>query len=203
MNNTCGVSGSQNNLVGVMLIDASENYLHGNTFVSNQVAIALTRYEFDGALDNTIVGNVCIDGLGGAILVSESSGNYLDTNSCTGNNGPGITLYMSNDNRVVWNESSNNQVGISVTGVNNIIEENNCIGNVYGLNIGPGSQSNAVVFNRCENNSVVGILTYGTQNNRIYLNTFGMNGRNALSANSANQWTSTEPVVYYQAFSFR
>jgi len=198
MENQCGASSTDTNYIGIMLLDADGNYLRDNVMVSNLFGVVLLNSETgDGSQDNTIIGNVCAQNSNGGIVLINASANYMDTNQCTGNGGPGISLYQSSQNYVNWNESNGNFIGIDIGGGDNVVVQNTCNGNQYGLLLGSGVTDNAVVFNKSESNQI-GILSLNAANNRIYMNTFqGNSAYQALSYASTNQWRSQEPITYY------
>ena len=86
------------------------------------------------------------------------------------NNGKGINLKCSNNNNIIANNISNNQIGIIVESCsNNIISCNNVLYNIdYGIDLGFGDTCNNIVTgNTVFNNAYTGIFLAGSDNNII------------------------------------
>jgi parallel beta-helix repeat protein len=134
------------------------------------------------------------------------AGIYLEADYCNIanniilNNYDGLCLRYSLNNRITSNNiSDNTRYGIELGGD---CKYNTIYGNSISLNEGGlslDSSSNNEIYNNTinSNRGYGGISTYSTsRNNRIYLNNFVNNSKNAISHSSANAWNSPGKISY-------
>ena len=159
-----------NNTIGLQLDYSPENRLIGN-FIGNsrQYGISVFRYSNGNILINN---TITLSTRSGLFLAS--SDNILSTNKISLNDEHGIYLWYATDNNtLIDNNISSNEVGIEMYNSNN----NTLNKNVLNWNI-------------------YGVISNESSNNIIYFNNFINNTYNVYSYNSTNIWNSTSKITY-------
>ena len=180
-NNNC----SLNNEDGIYFSGSSDNTLSNNNCSSNNWRGIQLRNSSDNALSN----NICLNNLDG-IHLRISRNNTLSNNNCSSNNDYGIEFYKLSDNNIMSNNTcSNNLIGISLSGNNNIISNNICFSNsLEGMSL---SGNNSVILNNtCYSNNGSG-MSLSCNNNVIANNTCTYNKKGIILSNSRNNIVST------------
>ena len=143
---------------------------------------------------SSIVNNKISDSHHG-IFIGYSSHNEIANNNLSNNN-RGVELFFSGDNTVrnsiILNSSEGIVLGSSSSNnlINNTISSNNW--GIYFLN----SSNNEISNNVISNNEKGLYFIYYSNNNKIYLNNFINNAKNADSWGSTNIWNSTHQINY-------
>jgi parallel beta-helix repeat protein len=145
---------------GILLQRSSRNVIQENTCIGNTWdGIAL----IDDSLDNDIIGNDCTFNGGGGIFVGWGQlgcdDNTLFDNDCLYNDFAGISVGF-------WPTFQNS--------VNNLLTDNECHGNLYGIYLGPSSGSTKVIQNIC-NENFAGVLVDRSDSNEIIDSIFSYN----------------------------
>jgi parallel beta-helix repeat protein len=185
-NNTITGNNVGNNNEGIRLEGSSNNIINGNIFVNDGLSV-------DNSYHNTVEGNTVndkplvyledaldytVEDAGQVILVN--CNNITVENLDLSYTRFGITLWKTEDSKVLNNTVSNNY---------------------YGISLGD-SRNNTIGDNIVCNNRDKGILLYCSGNNHLYLNNFINNTDNAdwlwyrQGYESANIWNSTEKITY-------
>ena len=178
-------------------ICVSDVIFNGNGFSidgNGYIGVAIPFANSSMSPYNVTVKNLTITGWSQGISIGFSSNdNYIIGNNITNNN-VGIDVLGSGNNLIVRNYISNNNLGIDVLGSdNNLIVSNNISNNNLGVYV-DDSDNNLIVSNNISNNNSiddVGIYVDGSDN-QIYDNYFN-NSINAISSGT-NYWNTTKQV---------
>ncbi len=201
-----------------------------NDIVNNQVVFNCggdAGILISSAIDNKFISNNISNGTGDGVQVSDSYDNIFKNNTIFHNidrgiwiangynnslienyiadNKYGISIYMTDKNRLIYNTiSGNNEHGIQISGtlddcVNNLIE-NNTISNNKKNGIYFGSarahNNNVIKFNSLINNSGYGIyIGSNSYSNLIHHNNFNLNNMSGLQgfdSNGNNNWNDSK-----------
>ena len=148
------------------------------------------------ALSNVIMKNNISDNILG-IWVYPGDNNVITENNLS-NNGRSIEMTYSSNNTVTNNNIANTGLGISVvdSSYNNTIRRNNISGaGQFGIDLRYGG--NNIVMENTISNSHDGIYFIDSHTDKIYLNNFIDNDRNAGRPHgSTTFWNSTEEITY-------
>ncbi len=121
-------------VIGILLSDADDATVRGNSLFGNGTGIAL----LDGTQNALVLRNTITAGLGEGIRVAGSHNNRLENNRISDSTGLAIVLDFARDNIVTGNTVSNNQ-GVAVEILNtsngNVIDRNMLTGNAAGVHI--------------------------------------------------------------------
>lgn len=112
------------NIAGIVLSNCWNNIISGNTLVSNMHGVNITQ---NSSHNDVTRNHVCLNTEGGICLSQGTSNNRIYANYVAFNSGiAGIWLdEMATNNSIVWNSVSGNDVGMRLSGSNNIIYHNN------------------------------------------------------------------------------
>jgi parallel beta-helix repeat protein len=146
---------------GIRLLYSTNSYLYNNTCRFN------TRI-------GTNLGD--IDG----ILVHTSTNSTLVNNICTNNGGDGISLYISENSRVINNTSSMNLRGLNMFMANNSIILNNSFNGDLNDGIYLQPADNITISGNFIGNTQVGISILGASNSKILDNTIINNNQEGI-----------------------
>lgn len=124
--------------------------------------------------------------------------------TCT-NNTYGIFLWFSNGNTVSNNTISNNEIGLDNWwyGIglrysnDNTIINNSCSGSIYGIGLGPSSDSNNVCNNSCSNNTSGIALVLSSNNNMLRNNSCSYNSQHGILLQASSNNTLTANNLSY------
>ncbi len=183
---------------GVQLLESDNNFLKGNTIVSNLYGIQLMKHSDQNIIlgNNSISLNTC------GVNISSSYFNTISNNNIIHNKAIGIELYESFNNSISDNiislnrdgiilgfltsdnilrenaiiENSGIGIGLATDAIDNKIADNIVNKNTLGINI--SGDSNAIYHNIISNNSHGIYISNGSINN-IYCNNFLFNKKNA------------------------
>lgn len=153
--------------VGISFISSNSNVLMANTTESNYYGIRLEESH-----DNTLIGNTAKNNSeNGIYLKNKSNGNLLEENKVL-DNGNGIVLRASMENRVQFNEIRSNGTGLLLDDAQHNTIANNTMGanRNYGILI-TGSSNNTLVSNVIERNGDTGVRLEGGAQNVLQENT--------------------------------
>ncbi len=182
----------ENNLYGILLEHSHSSYIRDNKLVNNTFSI---RLEFSKS--NYILNNDCRDGEWGIDIIGlsyfpEDRDYNIVMNNNLINNSEGITVSLSNSNKIVGNICINNGVGIKFCdgSQNNFIKDNylnsnqaglelwsdnntmtdNSINSKIGINFHSSSSNNSIHSNNIFNNEKGINFDWCSSNNEIYRN---------------------------------
>ncbi len=140
-----------------------------------------------GSHGNRVEGSVLTQSGDTGILVSESDGNELVSNTSTGMSDSGIGLDAANDGVVRGNVVRGNPGGLQVDGSSrNLIEANDASGGSgIGIELGVDSTANRLVLNTANGNAAQGIYLSDeaplASGNELYRNTANDNGADGIT----------------------
>jgi len=165
--------------------------IHGS--VDLKIEVHISGFTVKNAIG---IGNDCI-------ALSRVENGVLNNNSITNSDlSDGIQLDHCNDITISNNEISNNEVaGISLTLSDNCVIHGNVIqNNQKGIYIYYSSNSNDIYNNKLLDNSQFGIHILQSLENRLYLNKFINNDRNAYDSGT-NHWNNSNQGNYWDDYS--
>lgn len=158
----------------------------------------------------SIISGVNISSSTTGIYLGYSNNTILSNNNVNNNRFCGIHIYSSENNLVSEINAYNNIHGILLEKVNNhLVSEVNVYNNSFGINVGESNtinlfgntvynNSDGVALIHSDNITVMGnsfsynevgiYLDFGTQNSKIFLNSFTQNYDNAYDYGINNQW---------------
>jgi parallel beta-helix repeat protein len=189
----------ENHQHGVYL-GGSYNEILGNTFFGDGSGSGVIIQFSPTFHDNTIDGNR-IENCWQGIFIFDSDNNTVSGNIILKNLQHGIAITgVAENNLLVNNILLNNSLcGIILdSGLNNIIEHNRAIeNNQHGIYI-INADFTTIYYNIIVDNAFDGVrLDASADNNLIYRNFFGGNGRHAYDAGTLNDWNSTTIGNYW------
>jgi parallel beta-helix repeat protein len=133
-NSTIEKTNASDNVEGIYLYASRDNQIMDNQLSSNENnAVSLQFSE-----SNTISGNVIRDNKGRGITIYDSTGNTASKNAVGSNTLGGVQLQSSEDNLIIENVVSNNPgYGVEIVDFSsdNVIRQNDIIGNIRGISL--------------------------------------------------------------------
>lgn len=200
-----GVNTTDNEGVGVCLIDCNNNKVIGNTIreCRNQFDYILQVYT-NPALsimgdNNTIIGNTITDNPDEGIYISGEYNNITDNNIY--NNGDGISFEVVTNNLIIGNNITSN----IYNGIHFLedCDNNQILGNLINGNNGTGIfaewnfANNEIIRNIISNNALG--INFGSwcYNNSLYRNLFLKNGMHVIDDGTDNNWNCTTIGNYW------
>ena len=130
-NNTIHGNKIIENHFGIDVSDSSFNIISGNTLTSNNASINIYHSEYNVVSGNTITNN------NDYTISISGSFNIISGNTLTNNNNSCIDLSGSSNNTIFGNNITNNERGITISDIGNVISignlisHNNLINNQY------------------------------------------------------------------------
>jgi len=170
--------------------------LSDNVFITNNlikdgiygIVLAVTTSKAT-ITDNTIMNNVYL-----GIQLQTSTFNLIQTNRIENNGGQGIELSLSSHHNSILNNTiiDNAKEGILVNGLactENTIQGNDISNNQIGIRFSGGTSANKITGNNIEGSIMEGLLLQSSNENRIEMNNFIDNKRQAtFKISSRNVW---------------
>lgn len=169
-----------NDNTGIILYDSSNNTVIDNTCTNTVYDHGILLYESDFDADNNVIqGNTC-SGNDGSGISLDGDNNTIKSNICDNNGSSGIFLNGSR-HYIYDNTCTNNYTGIkNQRGDLCVISDNTCTDNDTGIYIdealGNGANYNTVSNNSCLDNIDSGIESNDCDQNSILFNTVTGNG---------------------------
>jgi len=241
-NNSSGCDYSKANDYGILIVNSDNNNFENNEFNFNiGIGLYLINSYYNYIFENNINYNIY-----NGSYIESSNFNVVNNNNFNNNGFLGIIFFESNNNFVINNSikgsqlfgvklrsCSNNYLNnnvfkensegsgliIEYNSIHNVVNNNICELNKYGLQIKQSSYFNTITNNIISNNTEHGIVldnsdnntltmnlsdsntTFGinivsSDSNNIYLNTFRDNSFPVNSNSSINDWNSPTEISY-------
>ncbi len=164
-------SNLSSNTYGVYIYDSSNINILNSNLSHNWNGIYMY-----GSSSINMRNNLILESRGSGILVDHSQYATVSSNNCSENNGAGIELSYSNNNKIENNLCNHSSEGIYTRyGNNNIVMNNSCNHNfLSGIEIYKGD-NNDISENLCTHDSN-GIVIDHSKQNKIYNNEIYFNG---------------------------
>ena len=154
-------------------------YVWAGTYTENVVISKTLTIIGNGSMNTTINGG----GNGDVMYITADSVNISHLRLMNGGstvNDAGIEVYLSNNCKLEYCNSSNNYKGIFIKeSDNNIVSNNTCLNNTDGIYL-RDSNLNTVDNNTANMNSQWGIIPRASHSNTLNNNTIGSNGYGAI-----------------------
>lgn len=153
---------------GIQLVDIINSKINSNN-ISNNLGVGLILQQ---SSSNILKGNTITNSSTGINLSDGSQDNRIKDNIIQSNENDGISLgLMSNNNRIIGNETSGNLFGLRIDNSDfNIIRGNSIFGNNDGFQI-DFSNDNRVIKNEINFNEIDGLNIFESSNNLFRNNT--------------------------------
>ena len=184
---------SEENEIGIHLIDASDNTLTNNTANSNfDTGICLSSSSY-----NTLTNNTANSNSENGIILDYSPNNTLTNNTANLNDVDGIKIWLSSNNFLTNNTANlNSWEGIHLySSPNNTLTNNTANSNSYGgIILQHNSNNNTLTNNIANSNKEYGIFLYSSSNNILINNISCFNEKAGLSICGGNNNYLINPI---------
>ncbi len=158
--------GNSSDYSGISIISSNGNNLNDNIVENNKYGIF-----FNSCNNNFIKNNTIRHNSNSGIVIQSGEKNDVKNNTISNNNNVGLDLGSSSGD-IYGNDIGSNQVGIRISGSNNILSENDIYSSTfYGVHCVSGSKNNIIYNNILRNKKVLHGFEEG--NNRWYYDFVG------------------------------